>query len=297
MKNKLFNKTLILVLLGLSIFTLGFKESIDKPNYISEERRDVRAVFSWNDFQVKKGRTELFETMDELSLNTVYQEFSKNLKPEEIDSFLVDASSREVSVSLLAGSANWALDRDGKAMIDTIDRVIQMNKSLEKSDGIKSILFDVEPYILEEWNEKSKKKIMSDFVRGMRLAYNKAHKNDLEVIVCIPFYYDNMGLSRQLENLIKSGCDSIAIMNYFKTNEAINISNEVKLADKYGKKVINIYELQPPGVHGLEEKNTYYNQGILEVEKSFAKIRQQLPDRDISVAFHEYRSLREILER
>lgn len=266
--------------------------------FIEDEKNlEVRSLFSWNSSEVIEGHTDLFKTMKTLNLNTLYQEFSEELKPEDIERFLLEAEDEKIDVSLLAGSAKWVLDRDGKDMIRTVDRVIEINQSLEKSDGIKSILFDVEPYILEEWNEKSNKKIMNDFVRGMRMAYRKANKNNLEVIVCIPFYYDNMGLSRQLENLIKSGCDSIAIMNYFKINESVNIKNEVDLADKYGKKVINIYELQAPGKHGLMEKNTYYNQGIAEVEKSFDKIKKELVGSDISIAFHEYNALKEILER
>ena len=295
MKNKRTSKIIIAMLLCLSIVTLGFREEVEIDQ--DDKKVEERSLFSWNYKVMLGGRAQLFKTMESTNLNTLYQEFSKDLKPEDIDSFLVEAKDRNIEVSLLAGSAEWALDRDGKAMIETVDRVIKINKSLNKSDGIKSILFDVEPYILEEWNEKSKKNIMNDFVRAMKITYKKAHKHNIEVIVCIPFYYDKIGLNKQLDNLIKTGSDSIAIMNYFKTNEANNIKNEVNLADKYGKRVINIYELQRPGIYGLEEKNTYHHQGIEAVEKSFDKIKQEFLGKDVSISFHEYNSLRDILAR
>lgn len=290
MGKRLVNKLMInIFIITIITIMLGFKA--DTKNL------EVRSVFSWNYSEVIKGRSDLFKTMEKLNLNTVYQEFSEDLKLEDIESFLLEAEDRQIDVSLLTGASKWALDRDGKDMIHVVDRVIEINQKLEQSEGIKSIVLDVEPYTLKEWNEKSNKRIMNDFVRGMRMAYKKANDNNIEVIVCIPFYYDNMGLSKPLENLIKSGCDSIAIMNYFKTNESINIKNEVDLAHKYGKRVVNIYEMQAPGYHGLEEKNTYYNQGFEAVEESFAKIKEELPGKDISISFHEYNVIKEILER
>ena len=54
-----------------------------------------------------------------------------------------------------------------KDKIHSVDRVIEINQNLEKSNGIKSILFDVEPYILEEWNKNSDNSIMNSFVKGI----------------------------------------------------------------------------------------------------------------------------------
>lgn len=289
MKIKLVNKVLIVMILCFYIIILGFRN--DNKNL------ERRSLFSWSDSEVTEGYTDLFKTMEKLDINTLYQEFSEDLKIEDIEKFLLYAEDKKIDVSLLSGSPKWALDRNGKSMVRTVDRVIEINQSLDKSNGIKSIVFDVEPYILEEWNEENSKRIMDDFVRGMKIAYKKAKQNNLEVTICIPFYYDNMGFSKQLKDLIKSGCDSVAIMNYFKTNEAKNIRQEVEYADRYGKKVINIYELQAPGKHGLEDKNTYYKEGIVAVEKSFSKIKKELYSKDISIAFHEYRVLKEILER
>ncbi len=138
---------------------------------------------------------------------------------------------------------------------------------------------------------------MNSFVKAITTAYKKANENSIEVIVCIPYYYDDMGFSRQLKRIIKSGCDSVAIMNYYKDNEAKHINKEVKYADKYRKKIINIYELQAAGKYGLEDKNTYYKEGIVGVEKSFANIKEEFVGKDVSIAFHEYNVVKEILKR
>lgn len=289
MRNKLVDKTLLVVILLLSF---SFMTSAFANN-----NGQVRALFSWKSQEVLEGRTELFNTMEKLNINTLYQHFSSKLKLSDIEIFLADAKNKNIAVSLMDGNAKWALEKNGEHMVGTVDRVIEINRNLDKNIGIKSILFDVEPYLLDEWNKNNSENIMNNFVKGMAITYNKAKANNIEIILCIPYYYDTKGFSKQLEELIKTGCDSVAIMNYYKSREADHIKLEVELAHKYGKSVINIYELQAPGKHSLVEKNTYYNQGILAVEKSFSNIQREFYGKDVSIAFHEYRALKEVLSK
>lgn len=271
------------------IIVLGFT--------LNKKDLEGRALFSWSSYEVTEGRTELFQTMEKLKLNALYQHFSTELQQEDIEQFLLDAADKEIKISLLTGDASWALDKEAENMIHTIERVVQINSNLDERERIKSIVFDVEPYLLEEWDEETSEEIMDNFVRGAKIAYNKANENELEVIVCIPYYYDKIGHSKQLEELIRLGSDSIAVMNYYKNKEANHIKEEVALADKYGKTVINIYELQAPGQYGLEDENTYYNDGVAAIEKNFTNIKEEYYGKDIIIAFHEYNALKEVLER
>ena len=256
----------------------------------------TRSLFSWKDNEVLEGKTELFETMNKMNINTLYQNFSIKLTGEQIKKFLIEANEIGVEVYLLDGDPTWALSENGKQMIETINRVNNINMDLEDDIKIKSIVFDIEPYLLKEWGGKNNKDIMNTFINGMKIAYKKANESELGLIVCIPYYYDNMGFSNQLEELIQDGSDSIAIMNYLRDKEAKNMEYEVELANKHGKNVINIYELQKPGIHSLKEKNTYYNLGINSVENNFNNILEYFPDMKISIAFHEYRALKEVLD-
>lgn len=280
-------KKLVLFVLVLGIIIILYLKS--------KNSQEIRGLFSWKSYEVIEGSIQLFETMEDLKLNTLYQQFSSKIEEEDIKEFLVNAKERNIEVYLLDGNPKWALDKDGKDMIEVVDRVIKINRQLDEINWIKSIVLDVEPYLLEEWNEENREGIMDSFISGMKAVYEKANTNNLEIIVCIPYYYDTIGLSDQLEELIKTGTDSIAIMNYFRENEVNHIEQEVKFADKYGKKIINIYELQAPGEYGLKDINTYYNEGISAAEKSFKNIRNEFNGKDISIAFHEYIALKEIL--
>lgn len=119
----------------------------------------------------------------------------------------------------------------------------------------------------------------------------------LEVIVCIPWYYDDKGQQKGLEELIQNGCDGIAVMNYYRGAEIKNIATEVKLVQKYGKSIITIYELQKADGHGLKEINTYYNAGLAALENNFKSVTEAYPEQTISIAYHDYQALNEVLKK
>jgi sulfur relay (sulfurtransferase) DsrC/TusE family protein len=287
-KAKINNKLFIVILIIVSIILGKF--------IWQKNGQETRALFSWKDSEVLEGRRELFEVIKELKLNTVYQSFSKKLSKEEILRFLEEASNKNIDIYLLAGSPEWAVEEEAESMCYNIDKVIEINKGISRDKYIKGILFDVEPYLLEEWDKENSEKIMKDFVKNMEIAYKKAHDSGIEVIVCIPYFYDNFELSNYVKTLIRSACDKVAIMNYYQGKEYEHIQMEADIIKKYGKSLINIYELQPPGKYGLTDKNTYYEEGIESVEKNFKELKKSFHGQDISIAFHEYEALREVME-
>ncbi|WP_017415375.1 hypothetical protein [Clostridium tunisiense] len=262
---------------------------------LNKTAQETRGLFSWKDSEVLEGRAQLYETMKDLKLNTIYQSFSEDLQEKDILNFVREATDKKISVYLLTGAPQWALEESGETMLSEVEKVININKSLEKSAGIKGVLFDVEPYLLDEWDKQSREKIMDGLVANMKKTYEKAHENGLEVIACIPYFYDDFGFSQQVEELIKASCDSLAVMNYYQGKEQKHIENEEALTNKYGKELINIYEMQAPGKHGLIDKNTYHEEGLNSVEKNFAELKKSFNGRKISIAFHDYAALKEII--
>lgn len=81
-------------------------------------------------------------------------------------------------------------------------------------------------------------------------------------------------------------------MNYYREDEAGQIETEAELCEKYKKRLINIYELQEVGKHGLEEFSTYREAGLPAMWESWESLKRAYPEQDFSVALHEYRSLK-----
>jgi len=265
---------------------------------VSNTSQESRGLFSWKDSEVMEGRTQLFKAMKELDLNTVFQSFSEDLKEEDILNFLEEATDKNLEIYVLSGSPEWALEEDGENMINEVEKAIKINKAAEGNHKVKGILFDVEPYLLEQWdNKKKRKEIMEQFIKNMKISYKKAHDNGLEVIACIPYYYDELGFLNQVEELVKSGCDTLAIMNYYQGKEYEHIEKEGSLVAKYNKNLINIYEMKAPGEHGLIDKNTYFEEGIASAEENFISLKKGFRDMKLSIAFHDFPALKEVIER
>lgn len=289
MNFKATNRLFITILICMGILLGGCSRQ--------EAVQETRALFSWKDSEVLEGRTQLFATMKELKLNTLYQEFSKELQEENILDFLGEAAKEKIDVYLLAGSPEWALQEEGESMCRQVENILEINRAAGENQGVKGILFDVEPYLLKEWDKQGSQEIMDKFVKGMKVAYQRAQDSGLEVILCIPYFYDDLGVSKQLETLIESGCDSIAIMNYYQGKEYEHIKREAALSAEFGKNLISIYELQAPIKYGLKDKNSYYEEGIKAVEENFAALQAAFHGKDISIAFHEYEALKEVAGR
>lgn len=277
--------TVCCILLSTCLFAEGVK---------SEPEKNVsRGMFSWRSDVFEEGGLELFSFMKKHGFTELYQCFSNELDDTAITDFLLKAQTESIDIYLLTGDPSWANDSGGSKQLEVVEEVVRINK-LTAEIGIKGIVFDIEPYTLESWDSNSEK-IMGRFISGMKKAYDEASANKLEVVLCIPFYYDNMGLKGNLEKLIKHGCDRIAIMNYFKHKEADNIAREVKYAQRNKKGIINIYEFKSPGEHGLREINTYYSDGFESAISSFNTIKKAYPKSGIIMAAHDYEALKEVL--
>ena len=86
-------------------------------------------------------------------------------------------------------------------------------------------------------------------------------------------------------------------MNYYRGSEVQNIAAEAALARKHGKGIITIYELQKADGRGILEVNTYYQSGLKALEESYISVKQAYPDQPVSIAYHDYKALREVLNR
>ena len=252
-------------------------------------------LFSWSVSSIFEEPELLFHTMRMLEIDTLYQEFSTDTQLEAILGFLEQAQKQNVDVYYLAGTPEWGIDKEAKKMLAYIDHIIKLNQSVPKEVKLKGIVLDVEPYLTDDWDE-NQEIVMSQYVSAMQKAYQRARENDLEVIICIPYFYDTKGYEKQLEELIRDSCDMVAVMNYYKEKEEDHITKEMELAHLYNKGIIQIYELKKPGTHDLTDKSTYYHEGIDALLESFRELQSFANYNKFNFALHDYKALKEVIE-
>lgn len=160
------------------------------------------------------------------------------------------------NIYLLAGDPSWG--------VDDMEQVVEEAEE-KRADGV---LFDI---------EGDYETLASDL---------SLLESDLPIYVCIPFW-----LEEELQEQIIKEVDGVVVMNYFKGNERLNIQKAIETAEKYGKVILTAYELQPVGEYGLEEYNTYNEDGLDAVEKNY---EEQFGGTDVGIAFHNLNMMREL---
>lgn len=278
-----------------NIFILFLIFFLCRYSFLNNKTLDYdKSIFSWDKLAVLEPKENLFDIMKKYKIKTIYQSFSSELSKDEISFFLESCNKYNYDVYYLCGDPEYSLDKNAEKMSKEIDNLIAI-KECDNSDVLSGILFDVEPYLLDKWDVESNK-IMELFLKNLQIAYKKAKDNNLKMIVCIPYYYDSKGFLDILEKIIKDGCDGVAIMNYYQKNEDNHIKQELEFTKKYNKICINIYEFNAPDKYDLIDENTYYEEGIEEAEENFKKLKKSLDSKDIILGFHDYNSIKELVE-
>ena len=229
------------------------------------------SVFNWDRDMVTVENADVF--FDELSNSTisvVYQYISSKTADEDIVYYLTCAAAHEVGIYLLTGEPKWGLETDGAGMIDEIMRAQTINQLVPKEARLRGVVMDVEPYLTDEW-DAAPGEVMDRFAAGLACAYSED----------------------ALEGIIESGCDRAAVMNYYKGKEAEHIADEIALSRKYGKKLVNIYELQPPDGTAVTDVNTYYHEGLGAVVRSAVSLKSVYQG-DVEFAIHDYDAWKEM---
>ena len=288
-------------------YTEDWKESVsyDKSIRVFDDMSQAngnakecdRAMYSWDhDFIYLADEPMLQNVMELTECNILYQEISPNASAEDVAGFLQRRGEKGQTVYYLCGNASWAIEKDASSMLREVERAIAYNEAAGEHKFV-GIQFDVEPYCLTDFEENADE-YMAQYVKNSKLAYEAAHEAGLLVEICIPYWWESAyGYYDELEDLIANACDSVAVMNYYKKDkEAYHIEHEVALCKKYNKRIINITETIPPGLHGLTEDNTYYNDGIDAIEEMWNTLDGYFQYDKMGYAFHWLEVIIEMLD-
>lgn len=262
-----------------------------------KDRISDTSIFSWEGEYINaENEDTVSAVMSALGCKAIYQEIPDDADKDTVLDFLNRRNKEGQLVYYLAGKSEWGIEKDAASMLAAVEAAREWNALAGTGAGFEGIVFDVEPYLLAEWKE-DKSGVMRRYVTNCIKAYDLAQRNGLKVILCIPNFYDSTGLETELERLIQYGCDAAAVMNYNKTDEWGQILLEAKFAQEYEKGIINITELQRPGVHSLEENNTYYNDGLQAVRQSWDEISEKFSYEKLGFSWHYLKPAIELLER
>ena len=172
------------------------------------DRKDVEvkvcktSIFSWEEeYMLPGAEEEVQKAMEMLDCEAIYQQVPADTDMDVIKDYLKRRKESGQDVYYLAGDSRWAIQKDAEAMLQAVETVKKWNKEVSTEGGFSGIVWDVEPYLLERW-DTDPVTVMAQFVQNAAKAYEAAKEQNLLVILCIPNFYDSMGMEQSLEKLV-----------------------------------------------------------------------------------------------
>lgn len=277
-KNKI--RTVMLIIL------LAFIVIIVTMRLIKKQVPIPVSIFSWHweELQAKEWEP-LLQVMDRLGVQEVYQDFDMEQSPEMRKDFWELLNEKNYKAYYLCGDPKWVYPSRWERVLRAIEEAALL---AEESQGtLKGIVFDIEPYTMEEWEEEEEAgRLMKDYAATMKKAYHEAAGYGLEVILCIPNFFDKE-YEEELETLIRDCCDGIAVMNYSKDGQIERIRAEAELAYQYDKVLIHISEVQKGDASEITRQ-------MQEIGTIWNSIRGEYPDCKLKFSYHHLGALTDV---
>ena len=285
---------IILIAFLIAILT-GENETLDEE--ILKEKI-IQSTFIWNVDSVNLSK--LNTQVERLGINTLYVQIPRDLETSmQIKKIINFCKLKNIDLYLLDGDNDWYMEEERHNVIETIDKVSEFNKKVDYI--IKGIKFDIEFYTTDFYKslESKEDKIteFQKFYEANKEFSEYAKEKELKYAIDLPVWLNRLD-ERILEEIVKLDYDHIAYMNYDRPSSMKNLDEEVELAKKYDKKLVNIFELQNPEDHeGLPDTDTYYKDGLEVCEQKMNEILQKYNYYKLGKSYHEYKSLIEVIER
>ena len=280
----------------------GIQQNIDVTDILNETiiGNDIyvnkSVLYCWDYEQsLQSYRDNFYGMCDELNISSVYFCFDPTnftTHKEETKKFISDLNNKGISILGLSGDVTWSYSNTN-AKSTFIDPIVSYNNEARDNEKIVGVVIDTEPAGTAEWQTNQSNALRS-YVDTQIELYNYVTGKNLLCIQCIASWFDEVN-TEALEDLVRSGCDGISVMNYWKNSMIENIRTEVGYAKKYNKKIDSISGFGEPDAGNGGDNITFYNDGMDVAKTKYKEVEDEYKYNKLGMAYHDYNSLNKIL--
>jgi hypothetical protein len=279
-----------------------------------------RAVWTWerDSYAMLESRAEAdaaFAFLRGKQVDTIYLYADafrgRNLiadQPQRYRSFIAQAHERGFRVYALLGSAylhteRYILPGERTAATAMMKRVLDYNAGAAVEERFDGANLDIEPHLLDEWNDASRENLLRDFleVSAAWMAMKKESGQALAIGPAMPFWFDGIpmqwrGRVRPASEHFADLYDYVALMDYRDHADGrdgiiAHAAKEMAYAEKAGKQVVIGLELTPNEL----KKVTFNHRREADLEREMAATEKAYGKSKAfgGFALHHYRGYRE----
>ncbi len=255
-----------------------------------------KAMWAWHpskEIHTEESRHDLIDFAIHKGIGAIYlyvggTEDSTYLtrNPDHYRSFIRLAHEKKIEVYALDGEPTWS--HEHKEPIQRIEQILDFNANSTSDERFDGIQFDIEPYLLDDWDTADSERIIQQYLDGIKTYVTKIHTYEkdrhLSFMVAIPFWFDSEkyyttynGDDKALSDHVMDMVNHVVIMAYRDRAEGIDsilhhTEHEMSYANSNGTKLIigvETKDVEPEKVTFHEEGEAYMEEQLQLVEKQY----------------------------
>lgn len=262
---------------------------------MNRDKNPSYSTWLWNAQVLETDMENTIQSINKMNIQSVYLQYSSRVSSESYKKFIAALQKSDVDVYALDGAPDWGIT-DHESTQQFLDWFSDFQADALENEQFKGIHLDIEPYLLEKWDQDQEEIIyhyqtlllqLKDFATNMNTSFG----------VDIPFWFDQIKFDNKygqgyLAQWIIQNTDETAIMAYRNfaegENGIIDISTkEVEWAEQENKKIAIALEIEKTS----EEHTSFYNKNKHTLFSEIKLVQDYYRNRISGIAIHSFESL------
>ncbi|MFB9276177.1 copper amine oxidase N-terminal domain-containing protein [Cohnella cellulosilytica] len=146
-----------------------------------------KGTWVWDSRVIEDDQDRLISFASDQDVNALYLHIDRDIAPKAYADFIRGANERHIATEALAGRPDWALEKNRDQIGAFIAWTLQYNASVGPEERFEGLHFDIEPYLLPEW-DTSRKKILEEWIHNLRFIKQAAEGSGLKITLDVPYW-------------------------------------------------------------------------------------------------------------
>lgn len=264
---------LLIVLLQFLFVSCSY---FKKSESINNEK--TLATWLWDTSSIIDSPDTILQFLNDNNATVLFLQIDKKLDEDYYRKFITKAKDYNISIYALDGRPDF-IYIDKSEYQSFFDWITDYQNTAQTSEKFQGIHLDVEPYLLENW-EENKDEIIPNYQNLILDATEKSEMLNLAIGFDLPFWFDsimyenNYGVGNLAEFVIMNS-DEVAIMAYRNSSDkVIELSkDEVIYSEKYKKKIFVGVETLPSNegafITFFDKPLSYFNAELEKIKSEY----------------------------
>lgn len=263
---------------------------------VTTSRKNPKGTWIWDSRIIEKERDEILSFASDHDVTAIYLQMNRDIAPNVYADFIRSAKERQIRVEALAGRPEWALRTNQDPIKAFITWTLEYNASVEAEERFDGLHFDIEPYLLAEWETKPKM-ILEEWVHNLRFIEQETRGSGLKIALDVPYWLHTVKVPNteySFSAWLLEKFDSLVIMDY--RNHALgkngiveNAHATLREASILNKQVIVAVETAKSSEG---DRVSFYSKSVEFMEQELQTAHQELSRYAgyAGMAIHDYKS-------